>query len=119
MADPKRAGDSAHYDEEPCYVISVAARLVGMHAQSLRHYERIGLVQPSRSQGRQRLYSQADINRLRQIQRLMQDLGVNLAGAEVIINMSARIRALEEENETLRHELQRLRDRRLPAPREG
>jgi len=56
-----------HYEEQPVYVISVAARMVGMHAQSLRHYERIGLVRPSRSQGRQRLYSQADINRLRSL----------------------------------------------------
>lgn len=103
------------HDEEPCYVISVAARLVGMHAQSLRHYERIGLVRPSRSQGRQRLYSQADVARLRQIQRLIQDLGVNLAGAEVILRMNERIRLMEAEMERLRGELQGYRDRVLPA----
>jgi len=104
-----------HYEEQPVYVISVAARMVGMHAQSLRHYERIGLVRPSRSQGRQRLYSQADIARLRQIQRLMQDLGVNLAGAEVIIHMNERIRSMEGEMQALRGELQSYRDRVLPA----
>jgi len=104
-----------HYEEQPVYVISVAARMVGMHAQSLRHYERIGLVRPSRSQGRQRLYSQADINRLRQVQRLMQDLGVNLAGAEVIIHMNERIRSMEGEMQALRGELQSYRDRVLPA----
>ncbi len=103
------------HDEQPCYVISVAARMVGMHAQSLRHYERIGLVRPSRSQGRQRLYSQADIARLRQIQRLMQDLGVNLAGAEVIMRMNERMRAMEGEMQALRAELQSYRDRVLPA----
>ncbi len=105
-------------DDEPCYVISVAARMVGMHAQTLRYYERAGLLRPSRSRGRIRLYSQADIARLRQIQRLINDLGVNLAGAEVIMRMGERIEQLQEEVEEMRHQLQRLRDRRLPAPRE-
>jgi MerR family transcriptional regulator/heat shock protein HspR len=105
-------------DDEPCYVISVAARMVGMHAQTLRYYERAGLLRPSRSRGRIRLYSVADINRLRQIQRLINDLGVNLAGAEVILRMGERIEQLQVEMDGLRRELQRLRDRRLPAPRE-
>jgi MerR family transcriptional regulator/heat shock protein HspR len=105
-------------EDEPCYVISVAARMVGMHAQTLRYYERAGLVRPSRSRGRIRLYSQADIARLRQIQRLINDLGVNLAGAEVILRMGERIEQLQQEMEELRRELQRLRDRRLPAPRQ-
>ncbi len=102
------------HNEEPCYVISVAARMVGLHAQSLRHYERVGLVQPSRSNGRQRLYSQSDVNRLRHIQRLIQDLGLNLAGVEVIIRMSERIRQMEDEMARLRTELQSYRDRVLP-----
>lgn len=101
--------------EEPCYVISVAARLVGLHAQSLRHYERMGLVRPSRSQGRQRLYSQSDVNRLRHIQRLIQDLGVNLAGVEVIIRMNEHMRQMEGEMQRLRQELQSYRDRMLPV----
>jgi MerR family transcriptional regulator/heat shock protein HspR len=105
-------------EDEPCYVISVAARMVGMHAQTLRYYERAGLVRPSRSRGRIRLYSVADITRLRQIQRLISDLGVNLAGAEVILRMGERIEQLQEEIEEMRYQLQRLRDRRLPAPRE-
>jgi MerR family transcriptional regulator/heat shock protein HspR len=104
--------------EEPAFIISVAARMLGVHAQTLRYYERVGLLTPSRSRGRIRLYSQADINRIRQVQRLIDDLGVNLAGAEVIIDMSTKIRRLEEENEALRNENQRLRDRRLPAPRD-
>ncbi len=103
-------------DEEPCFVISVAARMVGMHAQTLRYYERMGIIAPSRSRGRIRLYSQADISRLLQIQRLINDLGVNLAGAEVILRLNDRIRQMEEEMEELRHQLQRIRDRRLPAP---
>ena len=106
-------------DDEPCYVISIAARMIGMHAQSLRHYERLGLVRPSRSRGRVRLYSQADIERLRHIQRLVNDLGVNLAGAEVVIRLNERIRQMEAEMERLRAELQSYRDRVLPATVEG
>jgi MerR family transcriptional regulator/heat shock protein HspR len=105
-------------EDEPCYVISVAARMIGVHAQTLRYYERAGLLAPSRSRGRIRLYSQSDINRLRQIQSLINDLGLNLAGVEVMLRMNERIRRMEAEMETMRSELQRLRDRRLPAPRE-
>ncbi len=104
-----------YHDQEPCYVISVAARMVGLHAQSLRHYERLGLVRPGRSRGRVRLYSQADISRVRYIQRLIQDLGVNLAGVEVVIRLNERIRQMEEEMSRLRSELQSYRDRVLPA----
>jgi MerR family transcriptional regulator/heat shock protein HspR len=92
--------------------------MLGMHAQTLRYYERMGMIAPSRSRGRIRLYSQADINRLRHIQRLISDLGVNLAGAEVILRLNERIRQMEEEIEGLRTELQRLRDRYLPQPME-
>jgi MerR family transcriptional regulator/heat shock protein HspR len=101
--------------DEPLFVISVAARMVGMHAQSLRHYERLGLVRPSRSRGRVRLYSRADVERLLHIQRLVNDLGVNLAGAEVVIRLNERIRRMEEEMQGLRAELQSYRDRMLPA----
>ncbi len=101
--------------DEPCYVISVAALMVGMHAQSLRNYERIGLLRPGRSQGRVRLYSAADIQHVRYIQRLVQDLGVNLAGVEVIMNMRNRMQRMEAEMDLLRQELQAYRDRVLPA----
>jgi MerR family transcriptional regulator/heat shock protein HspR len=104
-------------EDEPCYVISVAAKIVGMHAQTLRYYERAGLLRPSRSRGRIRLYSLADIARVRQIQRLISDLGVNLAGVEVILRMNRQMQEMQQEMEALRYELQRLRDRRLPAPR--
>ena len=102
-------------DDEPCYVISVAARMVGLHAQSLRNYERIGLIRPGRSRGRVRLYSDADIQHVRNIQRLVQDLGVNLAGVEVIMNMRGRMKRMEHEMDLLRQELQAYRDRVLPA----
>ncbi len=102
---------------EPCYVISIAARMVGMHAQTLRQYERIGLLEPKRTRGNIRMYSRADVARLRQVQSLVNDLGVNLAGVEVILTMNERMRSMEAEMEALRNELQRQRDRRLPAPR--
>ena len=92
-------------NEEPCYVISVAAKMVGMHQQTLRYYERAGVIEPSRSRGNIRLYSQADIQRLRQIQQLINDFGVNLAGAEVILRLRERIARLEEETESLRRQL--------------
>ena len=104
-------------NDEPVYVISIAARIVGMHAQTLRQYERVGLVAPKRTTGRFRMYSRADIARLRQVQRLMNDLGVNLAGVEVILRMNEKLQAMEHEMDELRREVQRLRDRRLPAPR--
>lgn len=96
-------------NEDPCYVISIAARMVGMHQQTLRYYERVGLIEPSRSRGNIRLYSPSDINRLRQIQRLISDLGVNLAGVEVIINMGQRLLGLEAELQQLRVEVEHCR----------
>lgn len=100
--------DMAFPEDEPCYLISVAARLVGMHVQTLRYYERAGLVEPSRSKGNIRLYSPRDIERLRHVKRLMEDLGVNLAGAEVILRMRDRIEQLEREREGLRELLRGL-----------
>jgi MerR family transcriptional regulator/heat shock protein HspR len=94
-------------ENEPCYVISIAAKMLGIHQQTLRYYEREGLIQPSRSRGNIRLYSLSDINRLRQVQRLINDLGVNLAGAEVILRMSERMREMEAELERLRSRLAR------------
>ncbi len=84
-------------NDEPFFVISVAARIVGVHAQTLRHYERAGLIWPSRTMGRQRLYSMADIERIRRLRALIEDLGVNLAGAEVALKLMTRIEELENE----------------------
>ncbi|MCG3141542.1 MAG: hypothetical protein HDKAJFGB_02837 [Anaerolineae bacterium] len=81
--------------DEPMFVISVAARLVEMHPQTLRYYERAGLVKPKRSRGSIRLYSQHDIERLRKIARLVDDLGVNLAGVEVILNLTEKVESLQ------------------------
>jgi MerR family transcriptional regulator/heat shock protein HspR len=98
--------------DEPVYVISIAARIVGMHAQTLRQYERVGLVAPRRTSGRIRMYSRADIARLQHVQRLINDLGVNLAGVEVILRMNHRMQEMEAEIEGLRGEVQRLRGSR-------
>ncbi len=77
--------------DRPVYVISVAAELVEMHPQTLRLYERKGLIRPKRSAGKTRLYSERDIERLREIRRLTQELGVNLAGVEEIMRLRERI----------------------------
>ncbi|CAA9567577.1 MAG: Transcriptional regulator, MerR family / Transcriptional regulator, MerR family [uncultured Truepera sp.] len=82
-------------DERPLYVISVAAELVDMHPQTLRLYERKGLIEPSRSSGQTRLYSQRDIDHLREIRRLTQELGVNLAGVEEIIRLRRQLDQLQ------------------------
>lgn len=89
------------FEVQPCYVISVAARMVGVHAQTLRYYERLGLIGPARSSGNIRLYSPRDVQRLLWIKSLIEDLGVNLAGVEVIIRMSRRMVELEQEVQQL------------------
>ena len=96
----QRAEDQTPLEEQlpanAAFVISVAARLIGVHEQTLRYYERAGLVEPARSKGRIRLYSLHDLERVRQIRRLTDDMGVNLAGVEVIMRLTDHIRALEE-----------------------
>lgn len=104
-------------DTAPIFTIRIAAQLVGVHQQTLRGYEREGLIRPARSSGRQRIYSEADIARLRLIRRLIGELGVNVAGADIILRLRDRIAELEAENAALRDALQRRRDQRLPAVR--
>ena len=81
-------------DDRPCYMISVAAELVGMHPQTLRIYENKGLVRPRRTPGNTRLYSERDLERLRAIQRLTTELGLNLAGVERVIALEDELAAL-------------------------
>lgn len=85
-------------NDRPLYIISVAAELVNMHPQTLRLYERRGLVAPKR-QGKNRLYSQHDIERLQYIQRLTQELGINLAGVEKIIRLQNELEDLKSYKE--------------------
>ena len=119
-------------DDRPRYMISVAAELVGMHPQTLRMYEAKGLVRPGRTPGGTRLYSELDLERLRLIQRLTTELGLNLAGVEHVLRlqdelrrMQARVERLEREfreelrnvHKTYRRELVVYRPERHPAPR--
>lgn len=92
--------------DEPRYVISVAAKLVDLHPQTLRNYESMGLIKPSRSEGNRRLYSDRDIERLRKIVRLTNQLGVNLAGVEVILHLSERIEQMQAEMERMQAEFE-------------
>src|ERR671916_1437254 len=93
---------TARYSE-PLFVISVAARLVEMHPQTLRKYEREGLIAPSRTQGNLRLYSDRDIERLRQVKYLVEERGLNLAGVQLALELTSRIR--DARDRALRHEV--------------
>ena len=96
-------------DEEPRYVISIAARMLGVRTYTLRYYEKIGIIEPSRSQGNIRLYSDNDIARIRQMKMLMEDLGINMAGAEVILRMARRMTELQNHVEGLESEIKKLK----------
>ena len=95
-------------DTEPRYVISVAAKMLSTPTHTLRYYERIGVIEPSRSQGNTRLYSERDIALLRRAKALVDDMGVNLAGVEVILRMMQRMSELQNELERLESEVKRL-----------
>jgi MerR family transcriptional regulator, heat shock protein HspR len=118
--------------ERGMYMISVAADLVGMHPQTLRIYETKGLVRPQRTPGGTRLYSEADVERLRVIQRLTGELGLNLAGVELVLRLEDELRKAHAQVERLQRELKRevanvhrqyrrdlvlYRDEQLPARR--
>ncbi len=109
----------ANPNGERRYIISVAASLASCHPQTLRHYERLGLVTPERSPGNLRLYTESHIEQLRRIQRLVEDLGVNLAAVEVILHMRQQILALRDEMATLQQrieELERARSAEVGRP---
>ncbi len=94
---------------EPRYVISVTARMLGIQTYTLRYYERIGIIEPARSRGNIRLYSERDIALLRRAKTLMDDLGINLAGVEVILRMAQRVNELQNHMEELESEVEKLR----------
>src|SRR4051812_21529230 len=95
-----------HEEDQPKYVISVAAQILGVHPQTLRLYEREGLVEPQRSGGKIRLYSERDIERVRRIMRLTSELGVNLAGAEAILYMRERMLEMYRQMEQMRRQME-------------
>jgi len=92
-------------DDRPRYMISVAAELVGMHPQTLRMYEQKGLVQPQRTAGNTRLYSEADLERLRLIQNLTTQLGLNLAGVEAVLDLEEQLQRMHARMERLEREM--------------
>ena len=95
---------------EPRYVISIAARMVGVHTHTLRYYEKVGLVEPARSESNLRLYSDEDVQRLLRIRTLMDELGINLAGIEVILNLLERMTNMQRQMEGMKREIARLRN---------
>jgi len=97
------------YDTEPRYVISVAARMLDMQTYTLRYYERVGIIEPRRSRGNVRLYSDRDIALLKRIKALVDDMGVNLPGVEVILRMVERMGELQNELEQAHEEIEKLR----------
>jgi MerR family transcriptional regulator/heat shock protein HspR len=102
-------------DDAPVFVISVAAELAGMHAQTLRQYDRLGLVRPGRTPGGGRRYSPRDVALLREVQRLSQEDGVNLAGIKRIIDLESRVEALQARVHELLEELEVSEQRRMAA----
>jgi MerR family transcriptional regulator/heat shock protein HspR len=92
-------------DDRPIYMISVAAELVGMHPQTLRMYETKGLVRPHRTPGGTRLYSEADVERLRIVQRLTSELGLNLAGVELVLRLEDELRKAHAQIERLQQQV--------------
>jgi MerR family transcriptional regulator, heat shock protein HspR len=92
-------------DDKGRYMISVAADLVGMHPQTLRIYEQKGLVRPKRTAGNTRLYSERDLERLRLIQRLTTELGLNLAGVEHVLRLEDQLRRMQARFDRLEREL--------------
>ena len=92
-------------DDRPRYMISVAAELVGMHPQTLRQYEDKGLVRPQRTAGNTRLYSEADLERLRLIQRLTTELGLNLAGVEAVLGLEEQLQRMQTRMERLERDM--------------
>ncbi len=96
-----------HSYEEPVYLISVVANILEIHPQTLRQYEKEGLIKPSRTQGRVRLYSQKDIDHIKMVLRLTRNLGVNIAGVDIILQLKEKMDEMQDEISDLRNELSR------------
>ncbi len=99
-----------HHFDEPVYMISIVAKILDIHPQTLRQYERENLITPSRSDGRIRLYSQRDIEKIKTILRLTRELGVNLAGVDVVMRLKDKMEMMESELSELRAEVSRMRN---------
>jgi MerR family transcriptional regulator/heat shock protein HspR len=107
------------WESKPRYVISIAARMIGIEAHTLRYYERLGLVQPDRSSGNIRLYSEEDLDRLRYIKTLMSDCGVNLAGVEVVLRLMQRMKEMQRRLEEMEGEVKKIAEAEIEDIIEG
>ncbi|MDF1884272.1 helix-turn-helix transcriptional regulator [Sulfurimonas sp. SAG-AH-194-C21] len=105
-----------HNYDEPVYLISIVSKILDIHPQTLRQYERENLICPSRSNGRIRLYSQRDIDKIKLILRLTRELGVNLAGVDIILRLKANVDGMEKEIAELRHEVNRATNAHSVSP---
>lgn len=101
--------DNERNETEPRYVISIAAKMLDMQTYTLRYYERVGIIEPRRSRGNVRLYSDHDIALLKRVKSLVDDMGINLPGVEVILRMMQRVGELQNELEQAHEELERLK----------
>ena len=96
-----------HSFDEPVYLISIVANMLDIHPQTLRQYEKEGLIKPSRTQGRIRLYSQRDIEKIKMVLRLTRNLGVNIAGVDIILQLKEKMDEMQDEVNFLRDELKK------------
>lgn len=99
-----------HQYDEPVYLISIVAKILDIHPQTLRQYERENLIIPSRSNGRIRLYSQRDIDKIKLVLRLTRELGVNLAGVDIILRLKDSVEMMEQDMQDLRREVQKMKN---------
>jgi MerR family transcriptional regulator/heat shock protein HspR len=97
-----------HSYDEPVYLISVVASILDIHPQTLRQYEKEGLIEPSRTQGRMRLYSQRDIDKIKFVLQLTRKMGINLAGVDVVLKLKKQMDAMNAEIQSLREELSKV-----------
>ena len=105
-----------HQYDEPVYLISIVSKILDIHPQTLRQYERENLICPARSGGRIRLYSQRDIDRIKLILRLTRELGVNLAGVDIILRLKENVDGMEGEIASLRHEVAQAKNSHSVSP---
>ncbi|MDD5338035.1 MAG: MerR family transcriptional regulator [Dehalococcoidales bacterium] len=101
--------NTENFDREPRYIISIAARMLGTNTYTLRYYERVGVIEPRRSQGKQRLYSDYDIALLKRVKAMVDDMGINLPGVEVILRMMQRMNDMQTQLEEAQREIEELR----------
>lgn len=105
-----------HAYDEPVYLISIVAKVLDIHPQTLRQYEREGLVCPARTNGKIRLYSQKDIDQIKMVLRLTRDLGVNLAGVDIILRLRQKMEEMERDRDELREAVVQANSRFAVAP---